>query len=988
VIEFPGAGVSEGPGTDFFISYAGVNEPWARWIAVELERAGYRTVSQVLDFRPGNDFVHKMHEAMTSARRTIVVLSPAYLDSKFGEPEWRTAFADDPDGELRKLVPVKVQPVQPPGLLRTRVSIDLVDVDERTARERLLTGLGPPPPRDSAPFPGHATPPAQKDDPLARFPGAGPPIFNLDGRNRHFTGRDQQLEQLHQRLHEQAMAAVLPVEAVHGLGGVGKSELVREYGYRFASDYDLIWWIPAEQPTVATAALGELARRLGLPARADQTTAAAELFEHLRHRDRWLLIYDNAEQPAGLDGLLPPTGSGHVLVTSRWPAWGKQAERLPLGVLARDESVRFLQERAKISDQAGLDELAELLGDLPLALEEAAAYLDETGVGLDEYLTLVRDRAAELFELPAGDADADQHRVATVWSVSLDRVRDHAPAAEALLGLCAFLGPDVPRSLPAAHPDVLPADLAATVADPLAYNRTLAVLGRYSLATLSPTTVDLHRLVQTVVRARLHPTHQQEWARKAVAMLRAAFPDESWEVGQWDTCERLLPHLLAAVEHAEHLDVASEDAGWLLSRASAYLRGRGQYPQARPLAERALHVTEAGLGHETAAAAERCDELGNVLFALADFHGARTQYEGALQISESALGPDHPNVGTWRGHLGKALHALGDLHGARTQLERAIQISEAALGPDHPSIGTQRSDLAGVLNNLGDPLGAYTQLERAIQISEAALGPHHADVGTQRNDLGLVLYRLGNLDGARTQFERAIQISEAALGPDHPSVGARRCNLGGVLYTLGDLDGARTQFERAIQISEAAVGPDHPDFGTWRSHLGQVLYGLGDLDGARTQYERAIQISEAALGPDHPDIGSRRDSLGKVLFDMGDLDGARTQYERAIQIGEATLGPDHPDVGIWRNNLGNVLSALGDLEGARSQYERAIQIGEATLGPDHPTIGARCNNLGNVLYALGDLDGARAQRERAEAIRQNSDGDIFMNWLKRMSDRD
>ena len=299
--------MSERP--DFFVSYTGVNEPWARWIAVELERAGYRTVSQVLDFRPGHDFVHKMHDAMTSAARTIAVLSPAYLDSTFGEAEWRTAFADDPDGELGKLVPVKVQPCRPPGLLRTRVYIDLIDVDEATARQRLLAGVGPPPSRTTdAPFPGHTSTPAHEDDAGARFPGAGPQVSNLDARNRNFTGRDQQLEQLHQRLREQAMAAVLPVEAVHGLGGVGKTELAREYAHRFGSDYDITWWIPAEQPTTAAAALGDLGHRLGLPASPDQTAAVPALFEHLRHRDRWLLIYDNAEQPDALDGLLPPRG--------------------------------------------------------------------------------------------------------------------------------------------------------------------------------------------------------------------------------------------------------------------------------------------------------------------------------------------------------------------------------------------------------------------------------------------------------------------------------------------------------------------------------------------------------------------------------------------------------------------------------------------------------------------------------------------------------
>ena len=245
-----------------------------------------------------------------------------------------------------------------------------------------------------------------------------------------------------------------------------------------------------------------------------------------------------------------------------------------------------------------MDELAELLGDLPLALEEAAAYLEETQVGLDEYLELVRGRARELFGLdqPSADEHGDQRRVATVWSLSLDRVHQQAPAAEALLNLCAFLAPEIPRELPREQPQLLPEELAQAVSDPLVYNRMLAVVGRYSLATVTPTTVSVHRLVQAVIQARLGKEGERRWAEVAVRLLRASFPNESWEVVTWPACERLLSHVLAAAGHAERLEVAGEQAGWLLDRAANYLHERGQYRQARPIAERALRVTEAALG--------------------------------------------------------------------------------------------------------------------------------------------------------------------------------------------------------------------------------------------------------------------------------------------------------------------------------------------------------------------------------------------------------
>ena len=290
--------------------------------------------------------------------------------------------------------------------------------------------------------------------------------------------------------------------------------------------------------------------------------------------------------------MLPPGGGGRVLVTSRYGAWGKLGSAVRLDVLPRSEAVAFLARRTGATDQAVLDGLAGELGDLPLALEEAAAYLEETPTDLGEYLDLVRGRARELFGLdqPA-DERADQRRLATVWSLSLERVHQEAPAAEALLRLCAFLAPDdIPRELPREHPEVLPDELATVVGDVLGYNRLLGAVGRCSLATVTPTSLGVHRVVQAVIQARLGPDGERAWAKAAVALLRASFPNASWEVATWDTCGRLLPHLLAATGHAERLGVAGVQAGWLLDRASTYLRERGLYRQARPVAERAVAV--------------------------------------------------------------------------------------------------------------------------------------------------------------------------------------------------------------------------------------------------------------------------------------------------------------------------------------------------------------------------------------------------------------
>jgi hypothetical protein len=561
---------------DFFISYTAANRAWAEWIAWQLESERYTTVLQAWDFAPGENFVVRMRDALEQADRTIALLSEAYLASGYSTDEWTGAFLHDESGQER-LLPVRVEACALPRLLATRIYIDLAGASRPTAKQRLLEGVkrGRRRPDREPPGPWGATGRAfRSDQEEPRFPAQGPSITNLPRRNLNFTGRTKLLEGLHSTLQSSAGSAVTQAEAteaISGLGGIGKTQLALEYAHRYASDYDLIWWIGAEQPTTVIAALAELAGRLGIAERPDQAEMVDALWEELRGRYRWLLVFDNAEQPEQLQPYLPPGGSGHVMVTSRWAAWGEWARPLHLGVLSREEAVAFLYKRIGAQDEQAAGTLAEALGDLPLALAEAAAYIEQTQVSLDEYLELVQERAAELFGLdqPAGA----ERRVATVWSLSLERVQDEAPAAEALLQLCAFLASDdIPRSLPREHAALLPEELGHLARDLLAYNKALGVLGRYSMATVTPAALGLHRLVQAVIRARLKD-HEGRWAQVAVELIDAAFPEDSWEAATWPTCQRLLPHVLAGTEHAERLEMVGQQTGRLLDRTSTYHGG-------------------------------------------------------------------------------------------------------------------------------------------------------------------------------------------------------------------------------------------------------------------------------------------------------------------------------------------------------------------------------------------------------------------------------
>jgi TIR domain len=307
-----------GSGVQLFISYTGADQAWAEWLAWQLEAAGHQAIVQAWDFRPGENFVVNMRWALDSADRTLAVVSAAYLESVYGSDEWTAAFLHN-HADMTSLLVVRVEEVPLPRLLRPWIYIDLAGVEAEAAAQRLLQGLqrGRRKPDQPPPFPMEVS---REGGP--RFPGRGPVIWNLPPRNPAFTGRDDLLAQLRAQLARSTGSdgpVAVVAQALYGLGEVGKTQLALEYAHRFAADYDLAWWIPSENSLTIPAALARLAPKLGIATSADQEEVVAAVLDALRTRDRWLLVFDNAQQPADLARWQPAGGSGHVLVTSRNP---------------------------------------------------------------------------------------------------------------------------------------------------------------------------------------------------------------------------------------------------------------------------------------------------------------------------------------------------------------------------------------------------------------------------------------------------------------------------------------------------------------------------------------------------------------------------------------------------------------------------------------------------------------------------------------------
>jgi tetratricopeptide (TPR) repeat protein len=803
---------------DFFISYTRSDQSWAEWIARVLDEAGYQTRIQARDFTPGRDFVHEMQQAAGTAARTIAVLSPAYFDSRYAGSEWGAAFAQDPTGEAAMLVPVRVAEFDPPGLLRSRVYIDLVGKNEAEAHSALLDGVAATGGQPSRPrqFPGQTPEPTAEP---VRFPGALPEVWNVPfRRNLQFTGRTEQLDTIRQKLT--SAGQLVPLVLV-GPPGVGKTQFVTEYAYQQTSNYDLVWWIRADDPGTLLADFAALADQLpDVPVESNQTRTVAAVRTWLENNHRWLLIFDNLDDPKPMESVIPRAG-GHVLVTSRSDLdWTDIATVIPVDPLPTEEAQAFLVARSGQGDQEAAAKLAETLGGLPLALEQAASYIAQAGiVTLSRYLELFEQHSLVLLE--RGRRPRDYHStVATTWELSLERLEQDAPVAVELLSLAAFLAPDdLPAALLLDHADLLHGQLGAAAQQVDLLGEAVAALRRLGLLKRSGDGMFVHRLLQASIRDRLSQPAQQVWAAVAVRLLRASFPDHGEDVRTWEECRRLLPHVLQAVEHGERLGVELEATSWLLDRAARYAKGKAQLIEAKDYLDRAVGIAERSLGEDNAEVANIRSDLAVVLNGLGDYVAGRQHVERALAIRLATLGPDHPDTALSHDNFAGTLFALGDFNGGRTHVERALAIRLATLGPDHPDTAHSHQSLASTLHTMGDLAGARMHDERALAIRLATLGADHPDTARSHENLSSTLQAQGNLAGARKHAERALAIRLATLGADHPDTGMSHGELGSVLRRLGKRGAARKELAQAVAIAERTLGSNHTTTQNFRTEL-------------------------------------------------------------------------------------------------------------------------------------------------------------------------
>ena len=795
---------------------------------------------------------------------------------------------------------------------------------------------------------------------------------NVPPRNPNFTGRAHLLELLGERLQE-GTTTVLP-EAIHGMGGVGKTQLAIEYAYLHQSEYDIVWWIPAERPGQIGQALVELAQRLGLETSMEANIAGPAVREALREGrpySRWLLIFDNADDPERVRHYFPTGGNGTILVTSRNRRWDRVGSSLEVDVFIREESKELLRRSGPPLSDEEADRLAEALGDLPLALEQAAAWRAETGMPASEYLRLFESKRTELLEVsPPPDY---QLPVAAAWNVSLDHLETRSPAALRLLQLCSYFAPDpIARSIftGLGNGSIVP-ELDAVLNDPIRLARAIREISRYSLARIDHRTnsIEMHRLVQLVLNNRMTAEEQRRMRQGAHTLLAAADPKSPVTATNWPRYAELYGHVIAS-------NAVESDQPWvkqLVMNIAEYLYYWGDHDVALDFSEQAWKTWRSVFGDQDQQTRLMGQWLCFMYWVVGRYRDAAELIAELREIYDRTAPPGGEDT---REDALKALNLEGAVRrvegdfaaGARLD-ELAYERARRAFGEDDPDTLNSAHNLGVSLRLIGDFRRALTLDEQTLALKTRLFGRDDQRTLITERSVAIDVQETGDYVGARTRQQVVLDGFRSTFGPGNPTTIRAIRELSEACRKEGDHAASLELANEAYALFTRRYGDTHPQSLATALTVSIALRQSGELEAARDRGVKACQRYRSIFDPHHPHVLSADVDLAVTLRLLGQAEEARRLDETALGLLTERLGASHPIPLACAINLASDLSALGEIAEARERGERTLDLCRSALGEDHPTTLVCAANLALDLTLAGaEAEGAALRADTLQRM--------------------
>ncbi|TRU33805.1 MAG: tetratricopeptide repeat protein [Microcystis aeruginosa Ma_MB_F_20061100_S20] len=886
----------------FFVSYNGRDKQWAEWIAWILEEAGYSVIIQAWDFRPGSNFVLEMQNATVQAEKTLAVLSNNYLNALYTHPEWAAAFAQDPKGQKRTLIPIRVSECEIKGLWQQIVYADVVNLSEAEAKDVVLAALQERAKPTQAPgFPGVSLPFAERITPQrVDYPGAEVPHNLAKARTGavNFVGREDAMAQLHHQLQQQERIAITAV--VTGMAGVGKTELALQYAlyHKKKSTYPGgICWIGVQAETVGVQLLNFAKSLLGLFPPEDLNLRGQLDYCWARWQPPGdvLLILDDVHQYGEIQDYLPPQEQRFkVLITTRQHWLAASFEQLRLPVLSESAALALLESLIGASRlQAELEVgkgLCAWLGYLPLGLELVGRFLKRrTNWTLARMQQQLIDKGLQLSALQNPSADMTAQRgVEAAFEVSWEELNQPARDLGCFLSLFA-LAP-IPWRL------VIERCLSGENEEELEDIREEQLLNLHLLQAVAGEVYQFHPLVRKFFQAKLALREDGDELKRSFCrgmVEEAKTIPETPTKGQVEAVALSIPHI---AESATELEQWLEDEDLIPSFAGLgeFYFGQGFYEQTEPWCKQCLAVTRRRLGEE------------------------------------------HPDVATSLNNLADLYRSQGRYEEAEPLYLQALELRKRLLGDNHPDVATSLNNLALLYSSQG----RYTEAEplhlEALDLRKRLLGDNHPLVAQSLNNLAVLYYSQGRYTEAEPLFLEALDLRKRLLGDNHPDVAQSLENLAALYDSQGRYTEAEPLYLEALDLRKQLLGDNHPDVATSLNNLANLYNSQGKYKEAEPLYLQALELFKRLLGDNHPLVALSLNNLAALYDSQGRYTEAEPLYLEALDLRKRLLGDNHPSVATSLNNLAYLYKSQGRYKEAEPLFLQALAIAEQALGENHP----------------------------------------------------
>jgi Tfp pilus assembly protein PilF len=821
---------------------------------------------------------------------------------------------------------------------------------------------------------------------------------NLAYRNKYFTGRDKILESLRKKF-----SSGVPIVVLSGLGGVGKTEISNEYAYRYQAFYPLIWRIRGEELSTMIIDYSRLAHKLNLPQKNthEEDVILDAVKAWLENHSGWLLIFDNVETPQVLFNddlaILPRGGKGHIVITTRFHDWNEWCDHITIKKFSIEDAIDFLLKRTQQKNRRIAKQLAQKVGQLPLALAQMAAYIKKEGMVLENYLVLYEKERKLLWEVENAPRNYP-YTVATTWKIAMDRVRHQYPMAVDLLNFLAlFASEDIPveflfkdevpnseweqvknankkaakiyekRTLKilkdyfqfrskSNHPNQI-ISLAGHIDKSFIIREAIETLKYYSLVNGNIQSLSVHNLVQLVTRDAMDLSQLPLWIESSLGLLERLFPEKSSDLNQWPQCSQLFPHAVTISEMADQHHIRPEINIRLLKKIATYLFHAAQFSEAASTYQKGYQIAKTIYTPPHA-------ELSNYLKSIGQCREAQDHFKQALNFYQQALNYDRRlsnnkavNIAETLNHLGAVSLKQGKLDDALSYFQNALENYHIKYSQRHPSSAVCRTAIGKTFAARGNLEEAFKHYENALQIAKECYGNEHTFVAEIVNNIGDANLLRGDLKSAEEDFKLAYQINHKCFGKEHPVVAADLNRMGSVALQRKDYSLAENLFHQSAEINSKIYGNNHHSIARDNNSFGCLEKEKGNLLLALDHFKKALLIAKSVYKTiQHPFIAIVADNYGYTKLELKTYSEARKYIELALSINRKSYRSTHPLVARSLNSLARVYHLEGKLDLAQKYYFNAYDILFKKFGKNHPDILETRKNLLHLADQLNQED--------------------------------